>query len=381
MTGPRWWDLAFGATIVVLAVLTQVAWAPTAAGRAIALVILGGLVLAYLLLGRRALVDGRHALPYSVVLILASGALAACSPNLAVVQVIAIPLLWSVIQSTAWSVAATVVEAVAVAVGIVFALGVGPGTVGQAAMIQGISLVGSIAFGLWISRIADLSLERKRLLDELTASQNEVAALNRDAGMLAERERLAREIHDTIAQDLTGIVMLSQRAQRELATGGGATETLGLLEESARTALAETRALVASSAPVALAAGGIADALQRLGERFERETGVTVSLRADLPPLERDTEVVLLRCAQEALSNVRKHSGASSASLDAWSGEGSIGLRVADDGSGFDPGAPSEGFGLSGMRRRLALVGGALEITSSPAGTLLTATLPIGGAP
>ncbi len=172
--------------------------------------------------------------------------------------------------------------------------------------------------------------------------------------------------------------MLSQRAQRELATGGGATETLALLEESARTALAETRALVASSAPVALTAGGIADALTRLGERFERETAVTVTVHAELPALDRDTEVVLLRCAQEALSNVRKHANASAVRLDAWTGDGSVGLRIADDGTGFDPDSAADGFGLTGLRDRLALVGGTLEVTSSPAGTLLTATLPIG---
>ena len=374
----KWWDLAFGATIAVLAVLTQIAWAPSTASRALALALLGVLVLAYVLLGRHALVDGRRALPFAIILILGSGALAACSPNLAIVQVIAIPLLWSVIPSIARSVVATIATAVAVAIGIVVSVGVSAEAITQAVTIQSLSVVGSIALGLWISRIAGLSHERQRLLDELTASQNEVAALNRDAGMLGERERLAREIHDTIAQDLTGLVMLSQRAQRELATGASAHETLSLLEESARTALAETRALVASGTPVALSSAGIADALERLGERFSRETGVEVAVRAALPPLDRDTEVVLLRCTQEGLANVRKHARASSATVDAFSGDGSVAVRITDDGTGFDTSSPTDGFGLGGMRERLALVGGSLDISSSPAGTVLIATLPIG---
>lgn len=246
----------------------------------------------------------------------------------------------------------------------------------QALAIEGASLALSIGLGIWITSIADQSHERQRLLDELRAAQEKLSALDRDAGMTSERERLAREIHDTIAQDLTGIVMLSQRAQRELATGGGASETLGLLEESARTARAETRALVASSAPVALSTGGIADALRRLGERFERETGVTVTVTVDLGAIDRDSEVVLLRCAQEGLSNVRKHARASAVSRTAWTNAGAVGVRIADDGDGFDPETAGDGFGLAGMRDRLALVGGTLDVSSSPAGTVLTATLP-----
>jgi signal transduction histidine kinase len=373
MMSLRWWNLAFGTTIALLVGLSLLAWAPTQTGRAVALLLLGLLVVSYLTLGRPALRTGRFALAFCLILIGLSAGVVACSPNLATVQIIAFPLLWSVIDSTRRSIVANIALAVTIAIGYAAGLGATPASIGQAISIESISLAGSVALGLWISRIAELSHERKRLLEELTASQNEVAALSRDTGMLAERERLAREIHDTIAQDLTGLVMLSQRAQREL----GAHETLALLEESARTALAETRALVASSAPVALTSGGIADALQRLAERFGRETSVNVTVSAELPPLDRDTEVVLLRCAQEGLANVRKHAQASTASLSAWSGDGSVALRIADDGTGFDPSAAADGFGLGGMRDRLALVGGTLDVSSSPAGTVLTATLPV----
>lgn len=372
MTEQRWWHVA----VLGIAVLLGVLAIANARGEmpAGALASAATILVGWFAVGQFA---GRHRIAryvFIALLIVASGVGTAFDPSFAIVQCVAFPLLWTLTSRKSHGVLASIALTLSVGIG----TWLSTGSLAQALGIEGVSLALSIGLGLWISSIADRSQERQRLLDELRAAQEKLSTVDRDAGITSERERLAREIHDTIAQDLTGIVMLAQRAQRELATGGGATGTLGLLEESARTALAETRALVASSAPVALTTGGIADALHRLGERFERETSVTVTVRADLPPLDRDAEVVLLRCAQEALSNVRKHAGASTVSLDAWSGDGSVGLRVADDGTGFDPDAASGGFGLGGMRDRLGLVGGSLEVTSSPAGTLLTATLPIG---
>ena len=97
----------------------------------------------------------------------------------------------------------------------------------------------------------------------------------------------------------------------------------------------------------------------------------------DVPALDRDTEVVVLRCTQEALANVRKHSQARVATVTVAGGADAVALRITDDGTGFDPSLPSTGFGLGGMRDRLALVGGTLEVETSPAGTALTATLPV----
>ena len=371
MTGLRWWDVFVGGTIIVLAGVNVVAWAPSEGQRIAAWVVLGVFGLVYLVIGRRAL-QSETSVAFPIALVVISGALVACSPNMAVVQAITFPLLWSVLKTTRVSVAANIALALAVFLGFSYSAGFTAQGVAQAAIIEAISLIGSVALGLWITRIAELSHERKRLLDELTAAQGELAVLNRDAGVTSERERLAREIHDTIAQDLTGLVMLAQRARREL----GDSSTLELLEDSARTALAETRALVASSAPVGLASG-IKDALDRLAERFSRETGVTIGVEVDaLPALERDTEVVLLRVAQEGLANIRKHAGAESAVIQLALVDGKPTLTVRDDGSGFDPEAPTGGFGLGGMRERLALVGGALEVASSADGTTLTATLP-----
>jgi len=313
-------------------------------------------------------------------LIVVSGVGTAIHPGMATIQAIVFPLLWRASRSTRDAVALNALLALSVGVGYFLALGATASAFWQALVVEAISLAGSLAIGFWITRISVESAARERLLGELSATQSRLAAVSRDAGVLSERERLAREIHDTIAQDLTGLVLLAQRTRREL-LGGSPTvgETIDLLEESARSALAETRSLVAASAPVSLAEGGIAAALDRLGERFGRETGIAVRIDADAAlPLDRDTEVVLLRCAQEGLANVRKHSGAATASVSLRLDGAVVTLVVRDDGRGFDAAAPRVGYGLDGLRDRLALGGGSFHIETSPGtGTALTASLPL----
>lgn len=374
MSGQRWWDVFVTATVIVLAAINLVTWSPSAGQRIGAWVTLGLFFACYLLFVRRALEEDAPWLAAGIAIILTCGVLVACSPNLAVIQAIAFPMLWVIIDPTRWAIVANVLLALTVGAGFVISLGTAPENLASTAVIEAISLVGSLALGLWITRISNLSHERRDLLDDLTAAQDQLATMHRDSGVTSERERLAREIHDTIAQSLTGLVMLSQRAQRELATGQTAalTEQLLLMEESAREALVETRTLVAAGAPVELG-GGIVAALERLGARFTRETGVVVSVDGAVPELERDTEVVLLRCAQEALANVRKHSGASFARISlAMVGDRPT-MTVQDDGVGFDPSEPSTGFGLPGMRDRLALVGGHITVDGE-VGTTLTVT-------
>ncbi|MET0481246.1 MAG: ATP-binding protein, partial [Mycetocola sp.] len=127
--------------------------------------------------------------------------------------------------------------------------------------------------------------------------------------------------------------------------------------------------------------GSLADTLARLGERFTRETGVTVTTDATHTELPRDLEVVLLRCAQEGLANVRKHADARAASVTVVQTTGSISLRITDDGRGLGGFQPSDeyGFGLSGMRDRVGLVGGTLTVADAAtgSGTELTVTIPL----
>jgi signal transduction histidine kinase len=323
--------------------------------------------------------DTPRSLVTLAVTIAATGALTAVDTSLAFYQVIAFPAAWTLLGSIRRAVIACAVIAVVVGFAFPLRLGFTSGTITLAVAIEGISFVFAIAMGVWITRIADLGHERKRLLDELTAAQSQLELLHRDAGATDERERLARELHDTIAQTLTGQVLLTQRARRELAAGVLTDETLQLVENTSREALAETRSLVAASARVELPGGGLVSALEHLAARFRREAGIMVSVSSTLSePLDRDAEVVLLRCAQEGLANVRKHSGAAAARVELSSAEGFARVQVVDDGRGFEPAtAASAGFGLSGLSDRLGLVGGSLAIDGTPGATTLTARVPV----
>jgi signal transduction histidine kinase len=372
----RWWDLAI-AGFVLLAGLILLVDAPP-----IQDVILGSaglvlLVVSWLVFGRRAYAGDRRAMAFSVCLVIMSGLVVAANPLFAIVQCISYPGVWMLARTTRAAVLFNVVIGLAVGVGFLVSVGTSLPELGQTAVTVAISLGFSLAFGFWISRIADLSEERRRLLENLTAAQHELAILHRDTGVTSERERLARELHDTIAQSLAGLVLLGQRSRRDLAAGTLTDATLELLESGARDALAETRSLVAASAPVELNAG-IAAALTRLGERFSRETGIEVIVTAEPDTrLDRDTEVVLLRCAQEGLANVRKHADAKTARIELTVNAVEATMTVVDDGRGFDPAASSGGFGLTGLRDRIALVGGSVSVDGTPGATTLTARLPL----
>ncbi len=343
--------------------------------------VLGGigialLVSAWFTLGLPRLDDPRGAPVFVAVVAVAATLMVAASPTLAIVQGIAYPIAWVFCSSVRRAVVQNVVIAVGVTIGFFVSLGVTPDALLQTAFTMVISLGFSLAMGFWIAHMSELGERNGRLLAELQGAQSQIATLHREAGATAEREHLARELHDTIAQDLTGLVMLAQRARREL----GDVETLRIIEENARATLAETRALVAAGAALGDETTDLASALHRLAERFSRETGVEVTCDLDAGlALDRETEVVVLRCVQEALGNARKHARASRITIvvSAADAGGRVRVEVTDDGIGFDPASARDGFGLSGMTDRLALVHGTLTVQSAPgSGTTLVAELP-----
>jgi len=380
MTNARWWHAAVIAVSVIVGTVAVVGgYRPE--WRIAGLLTLAVYVLVWFAIGRLAGRSPRLSIAYALFLIVISGVLVSFDPNFATMQTITYPILWTIAATLRIAIATNVAASVSVFFGLVVSLGVD--SIGEAAIIAALSLGFSLGMGTWISRIWKLSDERLALVEQLQAAQESLGALHRDAGVTSERERLAREIHDTIAQDLTGLVLLGQQARRALAEGDldAADRDLALLEENARIALTETRSLVAATSPAALDDGGIAPALERLAQRFTRETAIEVGVETDVAShLARANEVVLLRCAQEGLANVRKHSGASSVSLHLSVAAHGSTLTLSDNGSGFDPASVGQGYGLSGMRERLALVGGELQLDTSPAGTRLVVTLPGGNA-
>jgi signal transduction histidine kinase len=225
----------------------------------------------------------------------------------------------------------------------------------------GIACSGLLA--VFIGRMGRQNHERMRLIEELDRTRGELAEVSREAGVLAERERLARDIHDTIAQGFASIAMLLQAAQAEV----GPNPHLELALRSARENMAETRGLVAALAPPALDGSSLVEALRRMARDFD------LAVEGEPRPLDA-VEVVLLRVTQEALANVRKHAGATRVRVRLEYGD-AVRLTVADDGRGFAPDRVERGFGLRGMRSRVEQAGGTFTVTGD-GGTVVEAVIP-----
>jgi signal transduction histidine kinase len=238
----------------------------------------------------------------------------------------------------------------------------------------------SIYFSNRITAVTKESKERGLLIDRLRLQQAEIAQLSEQQGAAAERERIAREMHDTLAQGFTSIVTLGHAVQAELAADpDSARRHIELMTVTAQENLQESRRIIAALTPGRLAEDSLDRALRRVTARFEDETGVPAAytVTGEPRPAPPTVEVVALRVLQEALANVRKHAGARSVSVDLAYEPDALRLRVADDGRGFDADAPHDGYGLDGMNARVREAGGRFELSARPgAGTTLSATLP-----
>ncbi|SHL30320.1 sensor histidine kinase [Actinacidiphila paucisporea] len=249
-----------------------------------------------------------------------------------------------------------------------------------------VTLAFSAVFGSWIIRVLEQSIERADLVAELDASRGQIARLSAERGALAERERFSREIHDTLAQGFTSILMLVQAVETELGHDPAlARRHLALMAGTARENLAEARSLVAGNAPAGLDGGSLPDALRRLAARHTEQTGApaTVDIAGPVRALPAAVEVVALRSCQEALANARRHAGpAVPVALDLRYSADTLRIAVRDTGRGFDTaGPPGTGYGLPGLRARAAEMGGTATVDSAPGrGTAITVTLPLAAA-
>ncbi|MDX3402331.1 MULTISPECIES: sensor histidine kinase [unclassified Streptomyces] len=231
------------------------------------------------------------------------------------------------------------------------------------------------------------SERRRRLIEALTATRADLARAQHTAGVLAERERLAREIHDTLAQGLSSIQLLLCAAERALPERPGtAAGHVVAARRAAVDSLAEARRFVAALTPPALEGTTLADALERLcaTARVRHRITTRFHLAGTPVPLPTAHEVALLRVAQSALANTVRHADAGTAEITLSHLGDHVALDVVDDGTGFDPDAlpppdpEAGGFGLAAMRARLDALGGTLSIESAPGhGTALAARLPL----
>ena len=371
------WHAAFAAfvALAVAALALVPAPDPALAGGA-----LTGVVVAYLLRGVPGARRRRgHARPYLAVMVVGFSTVFAGAPGLSFLLFIAFPQAWFFTDTRREGTVWTVATALGALVGLVAGHG-SLATAPEVAVSMGVSVVFTCALGFWISKVVEQSEERAELITELETTRAELAAAHHEAGVAAERARLAGDIHDTLAQSFTSIVVLAQSAAAG-AVDEATRRRLELVEDTARSGLAEARTLVAAMSPVGLEDVALTEALHRLGERVSRESGVRVRVQVDgeVRGLPRAQQVVLLRAAQEALGNVRKHAAARTAQVLLSAEDASVVLEVHDDGVGIaaTAAAAGGGFGLAGMRRRVEEAGGVVEVVGAPgAGTRLRVAVP-----
>jgi signal transduction histidine kinase len=375
------WDAYFAVVLAATLLIVLTGQEPLAA-RVIAAACLTATVPPYIAVGRPALAADRDTLRGSIFVI--------CMVALVIV---------AQIQDTASSwvmfaacplcfMAASLPRAFAAVVAlnvapVVLALGSIRHNPGAIAFVFGTVVLGlafSLVFGTWIVRIIKQSRERAQLIESLEAAQAELAEVSRQAGTLAERQRLAGEIHDTLAQGLTSIVMLLQAADEEISSDPPeARRHVGLATQTAREGLAEARAMVAALTPAHLDTGPLHEALARLTDRIGAELDIKAGFEVcgQARPLSATAEVVLLRAGQEALANVRKHAHAGDVCVVLSYAEDVVRLDVTDDGAGFDSDRVNGGYGLRGMRSRIVQVGGNLLVKTRPGeGTSLSVEVP-----
>ncbi|GAA1327358.1 sensor histidine kinase [Leucobacter albus] len=454
MKSMRAWDVALAFTLTGVGVLAAFTSAP-APKPLVAYAALAAIGVAYLVAGRQLLrvADTAESRPTAALWFLAVISVlaaigAANVPSLATLQIILYPMLWNLSPSYRRSIALSAVMAVVLGVGLwVGNAQFSDDTPVLAVVTQSFSFAFSVALGSWFTTIARQGEEATELLAELRASQSEVAELSAQAGAAAERARLSRELHDTLTQSLSGLVMLAERASQEAAGRAGdnpgaappeqqkptPTPTLSLLERAARQALDEARALVSQTHPIG--DRGLTESIRRISAAAAAETGLKITVEAAELQLPRDTQVVLLRCAQEGLANVRKHARATSARVTladdgasavltvvddgvgpvaprpagsprqggAASGSGSASAAASASGSGSAsaegsasvadpsraaatapprPSAARGGFGLAGIRERVTIAGGRVDFGAAPGGgSRLRVSLPHHAAP
>jgi NarL family two-component system sensor histidine kinase YdfH len=252
----------------------------------------------------------------------------------------------------------------------------------------GISLAFTVIYVVLFNRQVEARQRAQALLEELESAHRrlrEYADQVEELTLGRERERMGRELHDTLAQGLAGLIMQLEAIDSHLETGGTerARAVLQQAMQRSRTTLHEARRAIQALHASALERGDLAEALRREAESFAATAGVPcrcdVAAGSLVVAPERAQEI--LRIVQESLANAARHARARSVEVRLREDRGELRLVVSDDGIGFDADRVSRGFGLAGMRERAARLGGTLRVDSRPgAGTTVELVTREGGA-
>jgi len=240
-----------------------------------------------------------------------------------------------------------------------------------------------------LAEVSEANARLEASTAENAGLQQQLLAQAREAGVSDERQRMAREIHDTLAQGLTGIITQLQAAEQSADDQALWQRHVRAATRLARESLTEARRSVHALRPEALEAARLGEALAGAGERWSALHGIAVQVvtTGTARPMPPEADVALLRTAQEALANVARHAGATKVGLTLSYLDDEVALDVRDDGRGFEPGRvgggddrprPSGGgFGLVALRQRIESLSGTLQVESEPgAGTAVSARIP-----
>jgi signal transduction histidine kinase len=244
-------------------------------------------------------------------------------------------------------------------------------------IVLGLLTIATI-IGAFISSIIKQSTERQRLIDELTRSRANLMRVEREAGRLTERQRLARDIHDTLAQHFTSIIMHLSAAKHS--NPEAVQSEVQQAEDAAREGLDEIRRIVWDMQPEQIEKASLVEAVEELAARWSAENSVQVKMKVTGTPhsLPASAETALLRILQEAMHNINKHAQAKKVNITFSYMEDLFVMDIADDGLGFDPSKSSDGFGMKTMRGRAEELGGTLTIESEQGmGTAIAVSIPV----
>ncbi|MEV5962582.1 sensor histidine kinase [Kribbella sp. NPDC051952] len=227
-------------------------------------------------------------------------------------------------------------------------------------------------------------IELEQARDENAALHAQLLVQAREAGIADERRRLAAEIHDTIAQGLTGIIAQLQ-AVTSTSDPATAEQHVSRATDLARHSLSEARRSVHNLAPIGLSNDGLPEALQKTVDQWAERTGVRAefTLTGTAQHLHGEVSATILRITQEALANVAKHASATRVGVTLSFMDSEVTLDIRDDGKGFDPLTVPQrtgtgGFGLDGMRARAERIAGSLTVEAEPgSGTAVSARVPL----
>ena len=252
-----------------------------------------------------------------------------------------------------------------------------------------VSALVTVAIFYAFTRLHEINTERTALIRELMETRQQLAETERAAGVAGERQRIAHEIHDTLAQGLSSIQMLLHAANRDLdgeINVDKARERIGLARQTAADNLQEARAMIAALQPAALSQTSLMGALDRMAQGFAAAADLNIEVEADgeVTQLPMKLEAVLLRIAQGAVGNVAKHAQATRARITVSYSDDAVRVDIVDNGVGFDVKAVESRpaglghIGLAAMKRRAEEVSGEVVIESSPGnGTAVSVSVPL----